>query len=180
MKNFLLTICSILLFVQCTAEREDPFLVNKDKVGKLERTHLLSDIDLVYQADSVVRDSTRMTMGNNGNIEVFEKGGKHLLTLTPANDSLPRIENIRIRDPRFMTPKGIGLESTFGDIENAYEIRKVVGSSKNILVLLKDHPVYFTISREELPAALRYSSAAVEAVQIPDQARVKYMMVGWD
>lgn len=180
MKKFLFPLFSILLFVHCSAEREDPFLVGRDHVGKLKRTHLLSDIDQLYQADSLVRDTTRMSMGNNGNIEVFEKGGNHLLTLTPSGDSLPAIGNIRIRDPRFMTAEGIGLESTFGEIESTYEIRKVVGSSKNILVLLRDHPLYFTISREELPAALRYSSAPVEVVQIPDQARVKYMMVGWD
>lgn len=179
MKKLLLAVCSLLL-VHCAADREDPFRIGRDRVGKLMRSHLVADIEQVYQADSLVRDTSRINMGSSGLIEIYEKGGQHLLTLTPSTDSLPRIENIRIRDPRYRTEEGIGLESTFGEIEKAYQVRKVVSSMNNVLILLKDHPVYFTISREELPAALRYTGTQVEAVQIPDAARVKYMMVGWE
>ena len=180
MNRMLSFLCTILLFAQCSPDGEDPFLIGADRVGKLKRSHRLPDLDQVYLSDSVVQDTTRMNMGRNEKIEVYEKGGKHLLTLTPDTDSLPGIENIRIRDPRYRTPEGISLESTFGEIEEKYEIRKVVSTSGNILVLLKDNPLYFTISRDELPASLRYSGGAVDAVQIPDAARIKYMMVGWE
>ena len=51
----------------------------------------------------------------------------------------------------------------------------------NILILVKESEVYFTISKEELPSSLRYASSVnIEAVQIPDSARIKYMMLGWD
>ena len=180
MKKSLLFLIVPLLFAYCTPDREDPFLVGKDRVGKLLKSNRASQLDSIYQQDSLVRDTASMAMGRNGRIDVYETGGKHLLTLTPMADSLERIGNIRIWDPRFHTEAGIGLESTFGEIEKAYEIRKVVSSRSNILILLKDHPVYFTISREELPAALRYTDTPIEAVQIPDGARIKYMMVGWE
>ena len=180
MKKYFLLICAVLLLTYCKTDRQDPFLVGKERVGKLLKTHRVSQLDSIYRLDSLVRDTSSLTIGRNRQIDVFEPGGKHLLTLTPATDSLERIDNIRIWDPRFKTEAGIGLESTFGEIEKAYEIRKVVSSLNNILVLVKEHPVYFTISREELPAALRYTNTQIEAVQIPDDAHIKYMMVGWE
>lgn len=180
MKHPLLFIAAALLLTFCKPDRQDPFLVGKERVGKLLKTHRVAQLDSLYSLDSLVRDTARLAMGGNRQIEVYEPGGKHLLTLTPGIDSMERIDNIRIWDPRFKTEAGIGLESTFGDIEKAYEIRKVVSSLNNILVLVKGHPVYFTISREELPAALRYTDTPIEAVQIPDQAQIKYMMVGWE
>lgn len=179
LKPFFLFILGLLL-LHCTPDREDPFLIGKDRIGKLMRTHRISSLDSVFQGDSLIRDTTRIQMGVNGKIEVFEKGGMHLLTLTPATDSIRGIENIHIRDPRYHTPEGISLESSFGDIEGAYEIRKVMSSLNNILILIKDSPVYFTFSREDLPAALRYTNTPIEAVQIPDEAKIKYIMVGWE
>ena len=180
MKKIFLLFIFPLLLTFCTPDREDPFLVGKDRVGKLLKTNRLAQLDSIYSQDSLVRDSASLSLGRSSRIEVYETGGKHLLTLTPMADSLERIGNIRIWDPRFHTEAGIGLESTFGEIEKAHEIRKVVSSRSNILILLKDHPAYFTISREELPAALRYTDTPIEAVQIPDGARIKYMMVGWE
>jgi len=180
MKKYLLSLCAVLLLTYCTPDRQDPFLVGKDRVGKLLKTHRVSQLDSIYQQDSLVRDTTSPSIGRIRQIDVYEQGGKHLLTLTPSMDSLETIDNIRIWDPRFKTEAGIGLESTFGEIEKAYQIRKVVSSLNNILILVREHPVYFTISREELPAALRYTNTPIEAVQIPDNAPVKYMMVGWE
>ena len=180
MKKYLLSLCAVLLLTYCSPDRQDPFLVGKDRVGKLLKTHRVSQLDSIYQQDSLVRDTTSPSIGRIRQIDVYEPGGRHLLTLTPSMDSLETIENIRIWDPRFKTEAGIGLESTFGEIEKAYQIRKVVSSLNNILVLVREHPVYFTISREDLPAALRYTNTQIEAVQIPDNAPVKYMMVGWE
>ena len=180
MKNYLILLCVIFLLGSCTGEQEDPFLIGKDRVGKLLQTSRLAELDEVFQLDSLVRDTALLNMGRNGKIEVYEKGGAHLLTLTPDADSIPGIENVQIRDARFQTAEGISLESTYGDIEQAYEVRKVVSSMNNVLVLLKDHPLYVTISREELPAAIRYTETNIEAVQIPEQARIKYMMVAWE
>ena len=180
MRKIPLFLCLAFLVVQCTTDKKDPFRVDKDRVGKLEKTHTVSDLETVFETDSLIRDTTRMNMGRNRKIEIYEKGGAHLLTLTPSQDSVPGIESVWSRDPRYKTAEGIGMETTFGEIEKTYEIRKVVSSLNNVLVLLKDNPMYFTISREELPGALKYSGTPVEAVQIPDEARVKYVMVGWE
>jgi len=180
MKKYLFVLSTVFLLVQCSPEKEDPFLIGKDRVGKLMKTHKVSDLEVLFEADSIVRDTTRLDMGGNRKIEVYEIGGAHLLTLTPSRDTTHTIESIWVHDPRYKTAEGIGLEATYGEIGQAYEVRKVVSSLNNVLVLLKEHPMYFTISREELPGALKYSGAAVEALQIPEEARVKYLMVGWE
>ncbi len=171
-----------LLGLQCRQETDTEFLVNKEQVGKLFRSSTVRDLDSIFSGDSLVTDSIKTRLGSSpGRIKVFEKGGKQLLTLTPSADSLRRIESIRILDPRFTTAEGVGLGSTFGEIRKHYPIRKIVTSLNNVVVFIKGQDYYFTISRDQLPASLRYSTELnVEEVQIPDQAKIKYLMVGWE
>lgn len=181
-RNWLAVVPLLLLGIQCKQEADTGFLVNKEQVGKLYRNSTVRELDSIFTGDSLVTDSIKTRLGSSpGRIKVFEKGGKHLLTLTPSGDSLKRIESIRILDPRFTTAEGVGLGSTFGEIRKHYPIRKVVTSLNNVVVFLKGHDFYFTISRDQLPASLRYASDLnVEAVQIPDNAKIKYLMVGWE
>ncbi|WP_411031189.1 hypothetical protein [Spongiimicrobium sp. 3-5] len=170
-----------LTLTQCQ-EKDTTFLVTKDRVGKLERSSVLKDLDAIYALDSIVKDTTKIRLGSSTKkVRIYEKGGKHLLTLTPSTDSLPVIENIRVYDQRFVTDKGVGLNSTFKDIKDNYSVRKVVTSLNNVVIFLKENDMYFTIDKQELPASLRYASSTnIEAVQIPDAARIKYLMIGWD
>jgi len=182
MRSILVLSCLILLFASCEKEKDTAFLITKNAIGKLDKISLARDIEVIYENDSIVKDSTIVNSSNNSKkLKIFEKGGKHLLTLTPSSDSIPTIENIRIEDSRFTTEKGVGLGSTFKDIRDNYTIRKIITSMNNVVILLKDSDVYFTISKEQLPSSLRYASSVnIEAVQIPDDAKLKYMMVGWD
>lgn len=173
-------VLSALLFIQC--KRNSDFLITKDQVGKLEKLNTLSDLETLFEGDSIVRDTAFTRIGPQVNkINIYEKGGIHLLTLTPSQDSVPKIEIIRIYDPRFVTEKGVGLQSTFKDIRDKHQIRKIVTSLNNVVIFLKDSDAYFTIAKTELPSSLQYASSVnIEAVQIPDAARIKYMMVGWE
>ncbi|MFM1877597.1 MAG: hypothetical protein RLZZ241_463 [Bacteroidota bacterium] len=173
------TLLLIFIVASCNSS-SDPYGIAPNRVGKLQRTTRLNQLDSIYALDSLVRDSSLISMGLNSSIQVFEKGGKLLLTLSPASDTLNRIGNIRIQDPRFTTEKGISIESTFGEVASKYEIQKVITSFKNLVLILKDTDVYVTISREDLPGDLRFSSAAIEAVQIPETTPIRYLMVAWD
>lgn len=182
MRSILIFSCLLIFIISCEKEKDTAFLITKSTIGKLDKISLARDIDVIYENDSIVKDSAIVNSSNNSKkIKVFEKGGKHLLTLTPSSDSIPTIENIRIEDSRFTTEKGIGLGSTFKDIKDNYSIRKIITSMNNVVILLKDSDVYFTISKEQLPSSLRYASSVnIEAVQIPDDAKLKYMMVAWE
>ncbi|NNE77321.1 MAG: hypothetical protein HKN31_09645 [Pricia sp.] len=182
MKYGIYLMCLTMMITQCEKEPDTEFLITKDSIGKLDKISLARDLEVIYANDSIVKDSTINNISNNSKkVKVFEKGGKHLLTLTPSSDSIPTIENIRIEDSRFITEKGVGLNSTFKDIKNNYSIQKVITSMNNVVLLLRDTDVYFTIDKEELPSSLRYASSVnIEAVQIPDKAKIKYMMVAWE
>lgn len=182
MRKIFIIIGLALCFIQCQKEKDTTFLITKSSIGKLNKNSLARDLEVIYDQDSIVKDTTRLLSGYGvKKIKVFEKGGNHLLTLTPTSDSIPTIENIRIYDTRFQTEKGIGINSTFKDIKEKYTISKILTSLNNIVVILKNTDVYFTIDKKELPSTIRYNSNVnIEAVQVPDTAKVKYMMVGWD
>lgn len=176
---FLFGICILGLGHSCT-EKDTNFLISNEKIGKLDKISLVRDLDLIYEGDSLVRDTLSSRISRQRKIKVYEKGGKHLLTLTPTADSIPSIANIAIEDPRFETEQGIGIKSTFKDIQNQYEIKKVVTTLNSVVIFPKGSPMYFTIDKSELPSNLRYTTSTIDVVQIPDEAKLKYLMIGWE
>jgi hypothetical protein len=178
----ILLILNCSLFLSCTGEQNSDFQISGDHVGRLTKESLARDIELIFEKDSVVQDTVKLNFGNGASkIKIYEKGGSLLLTLTPNNDSIATIQNIQINDNRFVTENGISKESTFKEIRENYPIKKIITSLNNVVVLLKNSDLYFTIDKKELPESLRYNANTnIEEVQIPDNAKVKYMMVGWD
>ncbi|TLP82116.1 hypothetical protein [Maribacter sp. ACAM166] len=178
----LVLILSSCLFYNCESVKTNDFQISGDQVGRLSKQSLARDIDLIFEKDSVVQDTVKLHFGSGASkIMIFEKGGELLLTLTPNTDSIATIQNVQINDGRFITEKGITKNCTFKDIKENYSIKKIITSLNNVVVLLKDSDLYFTIDKKELPGSLRYNAnSKIEEVQIPDKAKVKYMMVGWD
>jgi len=196
---------TFLVFTNCENNNAN-FKITKEAIGSLTKDSRVSDLETIYANDSIVAENgvPKFNLGYNLNneeskedesdakksikadfvyqkIEVFEKGGAHLLSLTPTKDSIPKIENIRIYDPRYKTEKGITINSTFKDIKDHYTIKKILTSMNNVVLILKETGVYFTIDKKELPESLRYNSSVnIEAVQIPDAAKIKYMMLAWE
>jgi len=171
-----------LLFIQCK-EKDTTFLITKDSIGKLLKSTDSKDLGNIFTEDSIVKDTHQIKLLSSiKKIEIYEKGGVHLLSLTPRiNDSSATIKNIRVYDSRYVTDKGISINSTFKDIKDNYSIKKILNSLNNVVIFLKENDMYFTIDKKELPANLRYSSSTnIEAVQIPDTAKIKYFMIGWD
>lgn len=203
MKKILFVACmaTLLLFINCEKEN-NKFKITKDSIGDLTKDTKISELETIYSSDSIVATNgfPKNNLGLNAlkdsintdksiikadfiyqKIEVFEKGGTHLLSLTPSKDSVPTVENVRIYDSRFTTEKGVNINSTFKDIKDNYTIKKIITSMNNVVIILKETGVYFTIDKKELPSSLRYNSSVnIEAVQIPDAAKIKYMMLAWE
>lgn len=180
MRKLILMITLTFFLIQCS-KKEDPFLISSANVGKLSKDTHVSELDSVFKEDSLVKieNNTKFALGGKLYYEVYEKGGKQLLSITPSaqEGSMEAIQNVQVYDDRFTTDKGISLKSTFGDIKNKYKIKSIITTLRNIVVTLADSDIYFTISKEELPEDLRYGSQKIESVQIPEEARIKYMMI---
>jgi hypothetical protein len=172
-----------LLIIGCKKE-QDPFLINKQSVGLLTDSTQVKDLKLVFPNDSIVKFTTdEEFMSDKNDIEIFEKGGKKLLTLEPTivEDSTAVIKSVQIMDSRYKTDKNITTLSTFKDINANYKISKISNLINSVVIFVDDINASFTIDKKELPSDLRFDmSLTIEKIQIPDKAKIKYFFVYWD
>ncbi|MFD2726647.1 hypothetical protein [Hyunsoonleella rubra] len=181
-RNILYSICILFIVISCKKE-QDPFEISKRHVGPLTDSTLVKDIEWVFKTDSVVkRVGGDEFTGNKNQIEIYEKGGKHLLSLTPSQalDSVSVIETVQIMDERFKTDKNISALSTFKDISDNYKISRIDNLINSIVVTVNSINASFTIDKKELPPNLRFDmDLNIEATHIPDKAKVKYFFINW-
>lgn len=182
-KSFIYIALFSFLLVSC-GKNQDPFLIQKHNIGNLTDSTQVKDLKTVFENDSVVDYIGRDEFTRNINaIEIYDKNGKALLSISPQNraDSTSVIANVRILDARYKTEKDISTVSTFNDIQKAYEISKIDNLINSIIVSVKEINASFTIDKTELPSNLRFDrSIAIEASQIPDNAKIKYFFIYWN
>lgn len=178
MKKIILLAIAAVSFLQCS-KKEDPFLIQKDKIGVLARDYTLKQIDSVFTNDSIVKRTTDDAFtGNTDDIEVFEKGGKHLLSLSPNDESTINI--VTIHDSRFHTDKGINTKSTFKEYRTNYKVSKIDRILNNINVEFENQDFYITIDVNQLPGEYQFDySVSIEEVSIPDGAKIKSLQLDW-
>lgn len=181
-KSIFSIIILTFLFTSCNKE-QNPFEISKQHIGLLTDSTQVKDLKAIYPNDSLVKFiSGDEFTGNVNNIEVFEKGGKKLLTLTPkqALDSTSTIGSIRILDERYKTDKNITTASTFKDIQNNYKVSRISNLINSIVIAVDEINANFTIDKKELPANLRFDmDLKFEPTHIPDNAKVKYFFINW-
>ena len=137
MKNIikpLLVVATAILFTQCGNEK---FKIIKGKVGEVTIETKVRDLDKIFENDSIVKVLSEGVKGSNyfqddDEYLIYEKGGKHLLTLVPKEqlDVLSTFKSVEIFDGRYKTETGITINSNFGEINVNSKI------SKELLVLL--------------------------------------------
>ncbi len=183
MKKTLLSISIIALTLTSCKNKTNPFLVQNQNIGLLTDSTQIKDLEVIFAKDSVVKPIAGDEFAGAINIiDIYEKGGKHLLSLTPkqALDSTATISSIKIKDERFKTEKGINNLSTFADIKSNYTISSIQNSFKSASVFVKESNIFFLIDKSELPAELRFNmSKKIEKANIPDIAKIKHFMIGW-
>ncbi|SRX74526.1 hypothetical protein [Aequorivita antarctica] len=184
MKKTLLIIGIVsLAFVQCGKD-SDPFLIKNGSIGNLNKEIKIKQIDSIFEADSIVKiNSSPNALETQGEVEIYEKGGKQLLLLSPDDESDPNstVKNIQVFDSRYKTEKGLTSASTWKDVKANYTIDNIETTINAVVIFLKETDVFLTIDKKSLPEELRYNmDLKVEASQIPDDAPFKYFMIGWE
>lgn len=183
MKKTTLTLAIVALALTSCKKEIDPFLVQDQNIGLLTDSTQVKDLDVIFAKDSVVTPIAGDEFAGAINIiDIYEKGGKHLLSLTPkqALDSTATISSIKIKDERFKTEKGINSLSTYADIKSNYTISSIQNSFRSASISVKESKVFFLIDKSELPAELRFDmSKKIEQANIPDNAKIKHFMIGW-
>lgn len=175
-------ILSITLLTSCSNEK-DPFKISPNNIGNLNDSTQVKDLKMVFANDSIVTtDPDNVFSGNTNDIHVYEKGGKQLLILSPtkAKDSSATIKTVRIIDGRYKTPKGLHTNSTFKSIRDNYKISSIQNTLIDVIVSVNDINAYFTIDKKELPPEMRLDmSLDIEAIHIPDDAKIKNFFIQW-
>jgi hypothetical protein len=182
MKKIILIAIASFTLIQC-AKEETPFLIKNNNIGQIQKNYTLKQIDSVFKNDSIVKQVNGDGFtGNYSDIEVYEKGGKHLLSLSPKDiyDSNTKINIVTLRDNRYQTEKGIGITSTFKDFKDNYEVLKIDRILNNINIEFKNHDFYITISIDELPSSYKFDyTRTIDIISIPDNAKIKNMRLDW-
>lgn len=179
-KSLLALIIVLLLVVGCT--NNDQFKIEKGKVGLITPKTTVKDLNKIFENDSIVRNLSEGALGDNyfqddDEYLVFEKGGKHLLTIVPKEqlDSTSTIKSIEIHDARFMTKEGINLNSSFSEI-NAINRLRPESTLQSVTLFVDELNATIAIDKEEL--GLRdFSTQKVSLEQIPDLAKMKSFVV---
>lgn len=182
-KIYILLAVTALLFVQCK-ENEDPYRIYEGGIGKITPTTKIKQLDSIFATDSIVKTSASPNaIETQGEVEIYEKGGKRLLFVTPKDENDPnsRISDILIYDSRFQTKEGLNANSTFKDFKEAYTINRIDRILNGVLVSFEDSDIYLTIDAKQLtPEARDNKDFKIEPSHIFDSAPIKYLRIDWD
>lgn len=183
MKNFLLILLCLTITVSSCNREIDPYLIKNNQIGLLTDSTQVRDLEHVFPNDSISKFIAGDEFaGEINTIDIFDKTGKKLLSLSPevALDSTSTIETVRIIDNRFHTEKNITSLSTYKDIRQAYTISKIDNLINSVLISVKELDVTFSIDKKELPSNMRFNmDLKIEPIQIPDKAKIKFFMLHW-
>lgn len=179
MKPLAIAVISIL-FIQCGNSKFD---VAKGKVGSLTTKTTMQEIDGIFKNDSVVKFLSEGIKGDNlfqedDKYKIYEKGGKHLLTIIPQEqlDSVSTIKSIEIFDDRYKTKSGLNINSTFQEINANNTINKVESTLSSATLFIDDLNATIAIDKEDL-GLKAFSTQKVTKEQIPDLAKIKSLTI---
>ena len=175
---------ALIVSLCSSCEKEtDPFLITKQNIGFLTDSTQVKDLKSIFQNDSIYRyiGGDEFT-GNKNDIEIYEKGGNPLMVLSPSQalDSTSTIRNIKVIDARYKTSSGLHANITFKDIKDHHKISGIQNTLRNVIVSVDEINAYFTIDKNELPANMRFDmNLKIEAIQIPEEAKIKDFFLYW-
>jgi len=182
-KTLLLSLLTTILFVSCDSNK-DPFTIGEGSIGSLDKNIQMKQVDSIFAEDSIVKlNPIKNALGTQGEVEIYDKEGNKLLLLSPEDENDPNatVTNVQVFDARYKTDKGLTSGSTFKDVKANYTVSNIETTINSVVVFLKDSEIYLTIDKQQLPENLRYNpNAKIEASQIPDGAKFKYFMIGWE
>lgn len=183
-KRALLILGLCITVLSCTSDEENPFLITPTQVGPLKKEVKINQLDSIFEGDSIVRQTSGPEqLRSTDEIKIFDKEGNALMSLEPLQefDSTSTIGYIRILDARYETKNGLNVKSTFKDILENYNISRIENTINSAVIFLDEINAYVTIDKNQLPTSLRYDTdSKIMALQIPDDAKIKYFMIYWN
>ena len=177
-KYLILSIITFSLFALSSCAGGEKFKIEKGVVGLVNSKTKIQELDKIFENDSIVKKLSEGVLGqtftDDDEYLIYEKGGKHLLTIIPKEqlDSTSTIRSIEVFDNRYKTKSGLNLGSSFSEINLNNKIDKVETSLSSATLFIDDINATISIDKEQL--GLRaFSTEKVTLEQIPDLAKIK-------
>ncbi len=180
-----ITIIIVSFFVLQSCTNNSSFLLKKGQVGQISTTTQIKDLKVVFAKDSLViklseKKSKDKFFKEDDQYIVFEKGGKHLLTIIPVSqhDSLSKLKSIEIFDNRYSTEKGISLFSPYKDIHAAYVI-SITNTLSSAHLEIEELNATMLIDKKEI-GINDFNTKKIRPDNIPDLAKIKHFTMWFD
>ena len=182
MKKIFTLLLVVTLAVSCNSKETT---IDLNQVGPITNTTNVQQLSSLFKNDSIV---SRLSEGDLGNMNdyvldndtylIYQKGGKLLLSITPKNplDSLSKIKSITVFSDEYKTKEGVGLGSTFNDLNVNHNIDKLEATFKLVTVFVKDINATFTLDKEEI-GVKAFTLGDIDKKQIPDNSKFTSLTV---
>lgn len=181
-----LFIFSLSVFFLIGCNNHSKFVIEKGKIGDVNGETTIKDLKSIFERDSIVSTLSEGALGDNyfqddDKYLIYEKGGKHLLTIIPKEqlDSTSTIKSIEIHDSRFHTKDNIDLNSSFSEINAVDNNIRVESTLSSVTLFLDEINATIAIDKEELGLS-KFSTQKVSLEQIPDLARMRSFVLWFD
>ena len=178
--SIVLISCSLLI-VSCGDGGK--FNIQKGKVGHLTIKTTIQELATIFEKDSIVKNLSEGALGDNyfqddDEYLIFEKGGKHILTIIPKEqlDSTSTIKSIEVHDIRYSTETGINKNSSFSEVNANNNINRIESTFFTATLFIDDLNATIAIDKEEL-GLKDFTTQKVTLEQIPDLAKMKAFIV---
>lgn len=183
MKKIFFVISIGIVLISCGHKADTTIALNK--VGAINNTTTVAEIKTLFSNDSIVSRLTEGDLGitnayidDNDTHLIYKKGGELLLSLSPVNylDSISKIKSVTVFGDSYKTEAGVGVSSTFKDLNVHHNIEKLEASFQLITVFVKDINATFTMEKQAV-GVKAFTVGEVDKAQIPESATFTSMTV---
>lgn len=193
MRNIFIILFILMLGGSCTlstpkqtvnTEKEE-FLIAPNQVGIIKKGMTIKDLHSLFSENQIkkIKTKSELTADASDNFYVYDKQNRLLLIASPQtkNDEGSRITRIVIKDKRYTTEKGIGLQSNVGEIRAAYENTDFIPSLDEIIMFVPEIDANFEINPRHLKHKVwDDSTGMIVADSIPAQTGVTTLAIFWN
>ena len=180
------TLSIITSIISCS--NNDRYAIEKNRVGLVDSSTTVMEIDAIFEKDSIVKHLSEGILGYQGRYAqdddyylIYSKKGTHLLTLIPKEplDSLSTIRYVEIHDGLYTTEGGVGLNSTFEEINLVEQISKIEATFTRVVLYLDLLNATMTLDKTDL-GIQTIQTNDVQLEQIPNLVKAKSFAVWFD
>ena len=193
MRNIFIILFILMLGESCTlstpkqtvnTEKEE-FLIAPNQVGIIKKGMTIKDLHSLFSENQIkkIKTKSELTADASDNFYVYDKQNRLLLIASPQtkNDEGSRITRIVIKDKRYTTEKGIGLQSNVGEIRAAYENTDFIPSLDEIIMFVPEIDANFEINPRHLKHKVwDDSTGMIVADSIPAKTGVTTLAIFWN